>query len=96
MREYVLAPPRGVTLLEMLISLAILALLFGISSVSFAHRALSHATPTVELVRDSVRIRAIRDRRATLGRVPTPHGALTVLALPDGRTFVATGAGAVR
>jgi prepilin-type N-terminal cleavage/methylation domain-containing protein len=72
------APSRGVTLVELLVVLALLGLVFGVSGLALASLREPH---------ESDALREMRRARAEAIRSGAPRSANGVLFLPDGRAI---------
>ncbi len=87
----------GVTLLELVISLAIVGLLAGMAGLGWmttasAKPADSERTPAVEHLRRA-RLTALREGRPVTITIPHAHSVLTVTVLADGRVIGADSLG---
>jgi prepilin-type N-terminal cleavage/methylation domain-containing protein len=75
---------RGVTLLELIVALALLAVILGVSGLALASLRTPREAQVVRALREA-RTKAIRGGTVVRFSIDRPPNRLTALFLPDGR-----------
>ena len=77
----------GVTLLELLLVLAVIAVAIGVVSVSFKAPASVDGADSITAKLEGLRIQAVRSGQPTTEKFRTPAGIGAVTAYPDSRVI---------